>query len=79
MRQLPSNPSPLVADLVLEGGGVLGIGHVGAISALDEAGYSFARVAGTSAGSIVGALVAAVIISVVSTVASVALSPRKLL
>jgi NTE family protein len=59
MRQLPSNPSPLVADLVLEGGGVLGIGHVGAISALDEAGYSFARVAGTSAGSIVGALVAA--------------------
>jgi NTE family protein len=47
------------ADLVLEGGGVLGIAHVGAISALEERGYSFPRVAGTSAGAIVGALVAA--------------------
>jgi NTE family protein len=51
--------SALRADLVLEGGGVLGIGHVGAISVLEEAGYSFPRVAGTSAGAIVGALVAA--------------------
>lgn len=50
---------PLCADLVLEGGGVLGIGHVGAISVLAEAGYTFPRVAGTSAGSIVGALLAA--------------------
>ncbi len=50
--------SSLTADLVLEGGGVLGIGHVGAISVLENAGYSFPRVAGTSAGSIVGALVA---------------------
>jgi NTE family protein len=49
----------LAADLVLEGGGVLGIGHVGAISVLENAGYTFPRVAGTSAGSIVGALVAA--------------------
>lgn len=51
--------SSLNADLVLEGGGVLGIGHVGALSVLEDAGYSFPRVAGTSAGSIVGALVAA--------------------
>lgn len=51
--------TPLAADLVLEGGGVLGIGHVGAISVLAEAGYSFPRVAGTSAGSIVGAFAAA--------------------
>lgn len=51
--------SSLTADLVLEGGGVLGIGHVGAITVLETAGYSFPRVAGTSAGSIVGALVAA--------------------
>jgi NTE family protein len=51
--------SALRADLVLEGGGVLGIGHVGAISVLAHAGYSFPRVAGTSAGAIVGALVAA--------------------
>ncbi len=47
------------ADLVLEGGGVKGIGLVGAISVLMERGYTFQRVAGTSAGSIVGALVAA--------------------
>lgn len=51
--------SVVSADLVLEGGGVLGIGHVGALSVLETAGYSFPRVAGTSAGSIVGALAAA--------------------
>ena len=44
---------------MLEGGGVKGIGLVGAISVLEAAGYRFERVAGTSAGSIVGALVAA--------------------
>ena len=49
----------LKADLVLEGGGVKGIGLVGAISELERAGYSFGRVCGTSAGSIVGALIAA--------------------
>jgi NTE family protein len=47
------------ADLVLEGGGVKGIGLVGAISVLEERGYEFPRVGGTSAGAIVGALVAA--------------------
>lgn len=47
------------ADLVLEGGGVKGIGLVGATSALEDAGYSFRRVAGTSAGAIVGSLLAA--------------------
>ncbi|KLU08881.1 patatin-like phospholipase family protein [Kocuria sp. SM24M-10] len=47
------------ADLVLEGGGVKGIALVGAIEVLEERGYRFKRVAGTSAGSIVGALVAA--------------------
>lgn len=50
---------PLSADLVLEGGGVKGIGHVGAITALVEKGYTFKRVAGTSAGAIVASLVAA--------------------
>ena len=49
----------LRADLVLEGGGVKGIGLVGAIAVLEERGYLFNRVAGTSAGAIVGALVAA--------------------
>ncbi len=38
---------------------MLGIGHVGAVSVLTEAGFRFERVAGTSAGSIVGALLAA--------------------
>ena len=46
-------------DLVLEGGGVKGIALVGAISVLEERGFTFPRVAGTSAGAIVGAFVAA--------------------
>ncbi len=48
-----------MADLVLEGGGVKGIGLVGAIAALEERGWRFNRVAGASAGAIVGSLVAA--------------------
>jgi NTE family protein len=47
------------ADLVLEGGGVKGIGLVGAYGVLASAGYWVRRVAGTSAGAIVGALIAA--------------------
>lgn len=43
---------------MLSGGGVLGIGHVGVVSVLEERGYEVQRVAGTSAGAIVGALVA---------------------
>ncbi|HEU4347709.1 MAG TPA: patatin-like phospholipase family protein, partial [Actinoplanes sp.] len=43
----------LDADLVLEGGGVKGIALAGAISTLEERGYRFHKVAGTSAGSIV--------------------------
>ena len=46
-------------DLVLEGGGVKGIGLLGAVLTLYDAGYRFERVAGTSAGAIVAALVAA--------------------
>jgi len=49
----------LNADLVLEGGGVKGIGLAGAILVLAEAGYRFPRAAGTSAGAIAAALVAA--------------------
>ena len=47
------------ADLVLSGGGVKGVGLVGAVVALFDAGYQPQRVSGTSAGSIVGAIVAA--------------------
>jgi NTE family protein len=46
-------------DLVLEGGGVKGIGLLGAVLTLHEAGYRFERIAGTSAGAIVAALVTA--------------------
>jgi NTE family protein len=46
-------------DVVMEGGGVKGLGIVGALTALDDAGYNVRRVAGTSAGAIVGSLVAA--------------------
>jgi len=49
----------LKADLVFEGGGVKGIGLVGAASVLLERGYQPQRIAGTSAGAIVGALLAA--------------------
>jgi NTE family protein len=55
----PERGRQLRADLVLEGGGVKGIGLAGAVLVLDEAGYSFARVAGTSAGAIAASLVAA--------------------
>lgn len=47
-------------DLVCEGGGVKGLGLVGAIDALNQAGFSFGRFAGTSAGAIVASLAAAI-------------------
>jgi NTE family protein len=46
------------ADVVLEGGGVKGIGLAGAIARLDR-DFRFERAAGTSVGSIVASLVAA--------------------
>src|SRR3954447_25337304 len=46
-------------DLVLEGGGVKGIGLVGALAVLEEQGWQPACVAGTSAGAITAALLAA--------------------
>jgi NTE family protein len=45
--------------MVLSGGGVKGIGLVGAVVALMDGGYRAQRVSGTSAGSIVGAILAA--------------------
>jgi len=47
------------ADLVMEGGGVKGVGLLGAVVELAEQGWTFPRIAGTSAGAIVGSLVAA--------------------
>lgn len=48
-----------MADAVFEGGGVKGIGLVGAVAAAEEMGYQWVNVAGTSAGAIVAALLAA--------------------
>lgn len=65
LRVLDGWPNPqnglrkeLRADLALEGGGVKGIGLIGAVLVLDEAGYSFRGVAGTSAGAIAASLIA---------------------
>lgn len=52
-------PTTKRADLVLSGGGVKGIGLVGAVAAVVDAGYRVQRVSGTSAGALVGAVVAA--------------------
>lgn len=55
-----TGPDPAkLRDLVLEGGGVKGIGLAGAVITLDAAGYHFPRVAGTSAGAIAASLIAA--------------------
>lgn len=45
-------------DGVFSGGGVKGIAMIGAIKAIEEKGFTFIRVAGTSAGSIIASLVA---------------------
>lgn len=43
---------------VFEGGGVKGIGFVGAIAEVEKAGYHFENIAGSSAGAIVASLIA---------------------
>lgn len=48
-----------LADAVFEGGGVKGIGLVGAVVAAEERGYRWMNLAGTSAGAIVAALLGA--------------------
>jgi predicted acylesterase/phospholipase RssA len=50
---------PLKFDGVFEGGGVKGIGLVGALAYLEDQGYEPVNLAGTSAGAIVAALRAA--------------------
>src|SRR4051812_30800047 len=46
-------------DAVFEGGGVKGIGLIGALTVVEEEGYKWGNLAGTSAGAIVASLVAA--------------------
>ena len=48
----------LKCDAVFQGGGVKGIGLVGAVAAIEKAGYEFQNLAGSSAGAIVSALLA---------------------
>jgi NTE family protein len=55
---VPAEPERNI-DLVLEGGGVKGIGLVGALSVLDERGFRPENLAGTSAGAIAASLLAA--------------------
>ena len=52
-------PDVLRADLVLEGGGVKGIALAAVAVTLARRGYTFPRIAGTSAGAIAGAVLAA--------------------
>jgi NTE family protein len=47
------------ADAVFEGGGVKGIGLVGALCVTEEKGFRWKKVAGSSAGSIIATLIAA--------------------
>jgi NTE family protein len=47
------------ADAVFEGGGVRGIGIVGALTYLEDCGYRWQRVAGCSVGAIIAALITA--------------------
>ncbi|MDC3415274.1 patatin-like phospholipase family protein [Aquibacillus sp. 3ASR75-11] len=45
-------------DAVFEGGGIKGLAYIGAIEIMEEAGYKWERLAGTSVGSIVASLLA---------------------
>lgn len=45
-------------DAVFEGGGIKGIGLIGAVCCLEDKGYGWHRYAGTSAGSIIASLLA---------------------
>ena len=56
---MPSQSDTNKVDLVLEGGGVKGIGLVGALAVLEERGFRPQNLAGTSAGAIAAALTAA--------------------
>ncbi len=56
---MPTEDDTNKVDLVLEGGGVKGIGLVGALAVLEERGFRPQSLAGTSAGAIAAALIAA--------------------
>lgn len=45
-------------DAVFEGGGIKGLAFLGAVEVMEESGYEWERLAGTSAGAIIAALLA---------------------
>lgn len=47
------------ADAVFEGGGIRGIGFIGALDYLESCGYEWVRIGGTSAGAVVASFAAA--------------------
>jgi hypothetical protein len=49
-------PSRAKMALVLSGGGVRGVAHIGVLQRLDEQGYPVDYVVGTSSGSLMGTL-----------------------
>jgi NTE family protein len=49
----------IIADVVFEGGGIRGIGYVGALNYMEESGYRWARAAGTSVGALIASLISA--------------------
>jgi len=49
----------MIVDGVFSGGGIKGFAYVGALQVLEERGFQFRRVAGTSAGAILAAFIAA--------------------
>ncbi len=66
IRSIFSEPSPDVEEtyrlcnLILQGGGTLGLAHAGFVAGLEAAGVRFAGLAGTSAGSIIAMGIAAI-------------------
>jgi NTE family protein len=58
-EDMEANQGTMRADAVFEGGGVKGIGLVGAVAIAEEKGYQWVNLAGTSAGAIVASLLAA--------------------
>lgn len=48
----------MYVDIVCEGGGIKGIALVGSINCLEDYGYTFKKMAGTSAGAIIASLLA---------------------
>ncbi len=58
-RRIPGGRQVSITDIVFEGGGAKGLALVGALRAIEEAGFRYRRLVGTSAGAISATLVAA--------------------